>query len=109
MEFKTTARGFAYYEFKDFYGETCSLQKSSLATEDCIWLGLDKPDIQEFFNAPLLKGMTSKWLKINPEDLKHAPENTMHIFSRMHLSREQVKKLLPILQRFVDTGEIEED
>ena len=27
MEFKTTERGFSYYEFKDFYGEVCSLQK----------------------------------------------------------------------------------
>lgn len=29
-----------------------------------------------------------------------------NIFSRMHLTREQVKDLLPILQRFVETGEI---
>ncbi|MBY6918144.1 hypothetical protein FDB50_15550 [Clostridium botulinum] len=26
--------------------------------------------------------------------------------SRMHLSREQVKEILPILQKYVDTGEI---
>jgi hypothetical protein len=26
--------------------------------------------------------------------------------SRMHLSREQVAELLPILQKFVDTGEL---
>lgn len=82
-------------------------KKSSLATDDCIWLGIDKVKIEEFFNGPLLKGMNSKWLEINPEDLKHSPENTIHIFSRMHLSREQVKELLPILQRFVDTGEID--
>lgn len=35
----TTERGFARYEFADHYGAPCSLQKSSLATRDCVWLG----------------------------------------------------------------------
>jgi hypothetical protein len=34
-----TLRGFAWSEFTDHNGNQCSLQKSSLATEDCIWLG----------------------------------------------------------------------
>jgi hypothetical protein len=37
----TTARGFALYEFTDRYGKPCSLQRSSIATESCIWLGVD--------------------------------------------------------------------
>jgi len=36
----TTARGFDLIKFKDSYGKKCSLQKSSAALENCIWLGL---------------------------------------------------------------------
>ena len=35
----TTARGFAIREFEDRNGIACSIQKSSVATEDLIWLG----------------------------------------------------------------------
>lgn len=38
---RQTERGFDILEFKDRYGKECSLQKSSLATEDCIWLGVN--------------------------------------------------------------------
>jgi hypothetical protein len=37
-----TARGFSMIEFGDLYGNDCSIQKSSLATADAIWLGLDE-------------------------------------------------------------------
>ena len=46
MEKSTTARGFSITEFSDQYGEKCSLQKSSLATEDCVWFGIDEPKVQ---------------------------------------------------------------
>jgi len=36
MKKTTTGRGFQYIEFEDRYGHKCSLQKSSLATEDAI-------------------------------------------------------------------------
>lgn len=70
---KTFHRGFSRYEFADLYGVASSLQKSSLATEDAIWLGVDEVD-----GKP----------------------------ARMHLTRKQVKDLLPILTKFVKTGEI---
>lgn len=34
-----TARGFRIGEFRDRYGQECSIQESSLATENAIWLG----------------------------------------------------------------------
>ncbi len=34
-----TNRGFALIEFQDERGNECTLQKSSQATENCIWLG----------------------------------------------------------------------
>lgn len=36
-----TNRGFDYLNFTDLYEKRCSLQRSSLATEDSIWLGVD--------------------------------------------------------------------
>ena len=62
-------RGFLKGKFKDRYGEDCSIQKSSLATEDCIWLGCDHE-------------------------------------TRMHLTQTMVADLLPLLQHFVETGEL---
>ena len=43
MKFKKfkTARGFRGFAFADSYGAVCSLQESSIATESCVWLGLD--------------------------------------------------------------------
>jgi len=45
MGISTTERGFDYVEFTDRYGQVSSLQKSSIATEDCIWLGINDPDL----------------------------------------------------------------
>jgi len=45
MKKSKTNRGFAIYTFKDRYGKDCSLQKSSCATEDQVWLGLDMEQI----------------------------------------------------------------
>lgn len=86
--------GFAVGEFLDFYDTLCSIQKSSLADEDCIWLGVNEP------NAKILPGDGTGW-----HDYPLPPNVTCT--TRMHLNREQVAALLPILQRFVETGEVE--
>lgn len=72
-------RGFMKGQFVDRYGEKCSIQKSSLASEDCIWLGCDHE--------------------------KQTDDGTP-IGARMHLTQKMVADLIPILQRFVETGEI---
>lgn len=84
MKLELTARGFAHANFKDQYDANCSIQKSSLATEDCIWLGVD--------DEPQRHHVTQEWLG-----------------QRMHLTREMVAVLLPLLQRFVETGELGTD
>ena len=111
MKCKKTIRGFAYYEFKDSNGEKCSLQMSSSACEDKIWLGIDEAKIMEFYPAP--RETDKSWFEIPKEEveakLKHRPQNNIYYKNqRMHLTRKQVKKLLPILQRFVETGKISE-
>jgi len=72
-----TQRGFARMEFRDIYDTECSLQKSSLADRDAIWLGCDKVlfHLGEYHNQ------------------------------RMHLDQQAVKELLPYLKRFARTGD----
>lgn len=87
-----TDRGFDLVQFVDENGGKCSLQKSSVATKDCIWLGCE---LQAYVEGKL-------W------DVEHEPGSAL-VKTRMHLTVEQVKALLPYLQRFVETGEIIEE
>lgn len=97
MKIGKTNRGFDLIEFNDYYDEGCSIQKSSLATEDCIWIGIDDPK-PKIMASKIIDGGVG-WAKYPiPADVQF---NT-----RMHLSREQVKELIQILQKFVDTGDI---
>lgn len=87
-----TQRGFKLGEFKDTYGEHCTIQESSNAEEARIWLGV---------HAPLPKMLVNGqgWVAI------HLPETVM-LHGRMHLNQEQVKALLPLLERFAETGKL---
>ena len=82
-----TPRGFSIFNFKDSYGCDCSIQESSAASEPKIWLGIDNAKITTKDGSP-----------IDSED--------MTTFSRMHLNQEQVKNLLPLLENFVKTGNL---
>ena len=89
VKLERTGRGFARIVFADAYSKSCSLQKSSIADYDAIWLGTDDADPkllipgQGWTPVPFIEGTS--------------------FCTRMHLSREQVAELLPHLQRFVDT------
>lgn len=97
IERTETARCFRLIKFKDRYDAPCSIQKSSLATEDAIWLGVDDPNPQ-IMASKIMEGGTG-WVKYPiPEDVL--------ISTRMHLTVDQVKELIPILQNFVKTGEL---
>ena len=90
---RKTERGFAFMEFQDRYGEHCTLQKSSLATEDAIWLGIEEP-VAAYMKPP-------GWRRfVFPEGLD------VRISGRMHLTQDDVKRLLPALQHFAETGEL---
>ena len=107
IELSKTQRGFANGKFVDRYGKQCSIQKSSIATEDCIWLGIDDAEPQIMSSDAIRMGLKERtgteadwgWTPffIPPE---------VSLNTRMHLTQEQVKALLPILQKFVETGEI---
>ena len=92
-----TQRGFRILTFHDTNeNNECSLQESSDALNECVWLGISKPDIQIMYKDALAAGLNLK--KKYPEtnecgwcDLP-LPEGTL-ISSRMHLTREQARKL----------------
>lgn len=74
-----TNRGFQIIQFRDRYGSACSLQQSSLAD----------------FTTP---GSSAIWLGVE----------SMPFQTRMHLSLEQVKALIPVLEMWVRTGSFAE-
>lgn len=94
IRFSYTERGYCLASFKDGNDVACSLQKSSVATEDMIWLGPDEP------NPKVFAGDSTGW-----HDYP-LPEN-VQCTTRMHLTRGQAAQLLPLLRAFVDTGELD--
>jgi hypothetical protein len=94
IKLEPNQRGFLNGEFVDRNRESCSIQKSSIATDDCIWLGIDDPDLTVFEDANKGKYLVTKM-----------PDN-FSVSSRMHLTREMVNDLLPLLNKFVETGEL---
>lgn len=105
MKKSVTNRGFGLIEFIDRYGEPCNIQKSSLADEDAIWVGVANPSPQIMASDAWKLGVdtdeSTGWI---PYPL---PKEVL-LNSRMHLTREQVLAILPALQHFVDTGELPE-
>jgi len=101
---KQTSRGFNYIEFTDKAGTQCNLQESSSAEEPSIWLGAENIGLKEFvaFRAP------SAW-EDRPEFDEFDEKHHFVANNRMHLNQEQVKALLPYLQRFVETGAVCEE
>lgn len=98
---ESTERGFEFVEFTDQSGVVCSLQQSSLATNEvdeitsatggnAIWLGCDDANPRV-----LIKGEGWK-----PVDM---PEGYI-ADTRMHLTRRQVEGLIEHLQSWLETG-----
>lgn len=75
-----TCRGFKYFEFKDIYGEECSIQVSSSATP-AIWLGCN-----------------------NNSNPHHVTKEM--VSPRMHVDKKLAKKLIKHLTKFVLTGDL---
>jgi hypothetical protein len=94
MKIETTERGFEIANFKDSRQNECSIQKSSAAEDDYIWLGIDNPRLTIFEDERM-----GKYINTN------LPKNWA-VSSRMHLSREQVNELLPVLITFSETGNL---
>lgn len=106
MRIGKTQRGFDIAKFIDVNGHTCSIQKSSVATDALIWLGVDTPNPQVLHTDAKRLGIetdaTEGWIPYPLPD-------EVHVSTRMHLNRQQVAYLIPALQRFVDTGELRDE
>jgi hypothetical protein len=96
MERTTTERGFSLIRFQDSNGVACNIQKSSSAMEDKIWIGASEIGLKQFIKV-------LGWTNI---ELPNTMEHHFIANNQMHLTRAQVAQLLPVLQKFVDTGEI---
>ena len=98
-----TARGFDLYHFTDKYQSECSLQKSSLATEDCIWLGVDDAN-------PIILARDATILGIPHNEncgwVKYSIPEEVSLSTRMHLTREMAGVLAEKLKVFSETGEL---
>lgn len=79
IDASTTPRGF-----------DCFLRKSSLSTENAVWLVLNDAEVKEL---------------VYGEPVTVTKDNYLLVSSR-HLVQEQVKELLPYLICFVETGEL---
>jgi len=95
-------RGFVRFAFTDDYGEHCTLQESSSVEEPKIWLGTSgKVSVfTPYANPP--------WVHYEGDALKAKmgcrDGGAVLTNSRMHLTREQVRELIPYLEAFVATG-----
>ena len=74
-----TQRGFLRGDFRDYNGDPCSIQESSVATEPLLWLGQNSGT--------------------------HRGEESL---ARTHLTQGMAAALVPLLQRFVETGRLDE-
>jgi hypothetical protein len=107
MKTQSTNRGFRIIEFSDLYDKKCSIQKSSLATDDCIWLGIDDADPKIMCKDAIRLGLRKAtggeedngWCDFE------VPQK-VGFTTRMHLNREQAQGLVSILQKFVKNGDL---
>jgi len=101
MDFKPTQRGFMRCDFKDACGVECSLQESSIATDEGhIWFGCDEHGLKMF-----IPNGNPSWRDVGLNTL--LPEADYFSWNgRMHLSQSDVQKLLPALQYFAENGEL---
>ena len=114
LTIEKTQRGFALAKFVDRYDIKCSIQDSSIATEACLWLGVDDPQPQITARDAVAIGREDLLKPVgDPERLNgwvsYPLPAQVSLSTRMHLTVEQVKALLPVLQTFVETGSIDGD
>jgi hypothetical protein len=90
MKITKTRRGFERIDFKDRNGVECSLQQSSLATENAVWLGCNDSDPRV-----LVPGRGWQPVPVPADYIAN---------TRMHLTAKQAKALVEHLQSWLRTG-----
>src|SRR5690349_5757598 len=106
----TTGRGFTRLNFKDMNDEACSLQLSSLATQQCIWLGINDANPQIMVSDALMINKQGGHIPI-PENqvtgwMSFPLPNQVKFSTRMHLTKEQARYIGTKLLVFAETGDL---
>lgn len=110
-----TARGFEVKHFKDTYGMDCSIQESSSAEEEKIWLGVHSApvrvmwkDVPKFLES--VKGIKKDFPETNEWGwcTVNLPDEAL-VESRMHLNKEQAKWLVKELKYFIKYGYLKDE
>lgn len=99
-------RGFATYLFCDRYGAPCVLQKSSLATEDAVWLGVKGAFPIIMASDAIKLGLLDESVDVAQNWIEYQIPQEVVLTTQMHLTRGMASDLIKVLQQFVDTGEI---
>ena len=107
LKFAVTERGFAITHFSDLNGHLCSLQRSSrIADEEggeAIWLGIDDASPKIMARDAARFGVqtreTTGWVDYP------FPEEVL-LTTRMHLTQDRIRQLLPVLEYFAEHGEL---
>lgn len=107
MPFFTSSKthlGYSLLEFADDNENKCTMQKSSSALEEKIWLGIDDPKPQILHGDAALLGVEtdakSGWI-----DYPISPR--VNITTRMHLTQRQALSLAKKLMDFAVNGDID--
>lgn len=108
----TTKRGFGKLLFSDYFNKKCSLQISSVGTDECVWLGVESAEPCLLSADAIKLGLAKK------EEVPHTPlgepcgwveypvPKEVMMTTRMHLTREQAKQLALKLLEFALCGRI---
>lgn len=107
-----TSRAFRLGLFRDRNGEECSIQESSLATERCLWLGMDHADIcvmsSKSHNLPPPKLVLKDGSTENTGWKKYVLPENVYDFCRMELTQEMAMALSALLLHFAEHGTLPE-
>lgn len=96
-------------EFLDKYGAKCSIQKSSAAMYDAIWLGIDNADPKIMVSDAIKMGIHGAADRVGEERngwMTYIIPDEVSLNTRMHLTQEMVQAMLPTLQAFAETGDL---
>jgi hypothetical protein len=100
IELEETCRGFAFGIFKDNKGVECSIQDSSLATEEAIWFGVRNANPRKLINNVF---QTVNYLIDQDEISSFDLYRDVLFNTRMHLTTKHVKTLIRNFEKFLTT------
>jgi hypothetical protein len=106
--FDRTQRGFGKVEFQDGYGNRCSIQQSSSAMDNYLWIGCD-----DAANTAVVMAVHAADVGVKTDErngwVPYPIPKQVLIHDRMHLNRADVRKLVKRLNIWLKTGELATD